>query len=509
MNAAADNRRNRPFIIACVMSATVMQALDTTVANVALPYMQGGLGASRDQITWVLTSYVVASAIMTAPVGWLAGHFGRKPIMIIGVAGFTIASALCGLATSIEQIVLFRLLQGVFGAVLVPLSQAIMLDLYPPDQSSRAIAIWSAGVMLGPILGPSVGGWLTEYYSWRWVFLINVPIGVLTLFGLLTFLKRRRMSENIRFDWSGFVYLSVAVGAFQLMLDRGEQLDWFHSAEVITEATVAGLSFYLFIVHSFFHDRPFIRPALFRDRNLVMGLIFNFVIGMVLLATMALTAPYLQDLMNYPVMAAGEVMAPRGVSTMAAMLLVGRLGNKADPRVLITIGVVLMIVALYEMSLFTPDVTSWDIVRTGLVQGAAIGFTFAPATGISFATLSPALRNEAASLSNLIRNMGSAIGVSLTTFILTRYTIINHAEIAAYLTPFNQPLMGGSSADLWDMATVTGRSLLDAEVTRQAQIIAYANDFLYLAGIMLLILPLVLFMRRPAPSAAPVHAALE
>lgn len=505
MAPSAARPRNRPFIIVCVMAATIMQALDTTVANVALPYMQGALGASRDQVTWVLTSYVVASAIMTAPVGWLAGRFGRKPVMVIGVAGFTLASALCGLAGSIEQMVLFRLLQGVFGAVLVPLSQAIMLDLFPRDQSSRAIAIWSAGVMLGPILGPSVGGWLTEYYSWRWVFLVNVPIGILTAFGLLTALARPARAATPRFDWPGFLLLSLAVAALQMMLDRGEQLDWFQAGEIIAEAVLAGLAFYLFLVHSVFSDKPFISPALFRDRNLVTGLVFNFMVGMVLLSTMALMVPFMQNLMNYPVVLAGEVMAPRGIGTMAAMLLVGRLGNRADPRILITVGIVLMALALYEMSLFTPDVSAWALIRTGLVQGVALGFTFAPATAITFATLDGALRNEGAAIANLVRNMGSAIGISLTTFMLIRLTTTNHAELATALTPFNEALTAPAIARVWDLHTVVGRALLDGEVTRQAQIIAYADDFRLLAGAMLLVLPLVLLVRRPnAQAAAPV-----
>ncbi len=499
--------RSRPFLIACVMAATIMQALDTTVANVALPHMQGALGASRDQVTWVLTSYVVASAIMTAPVGWLAGRFGRKPVMVIGVAGFTLASALCGLAGSIEQMVLFRLLQGLFGAVLVPLSQAIMLDLFPRNQSSRAIAIWSAGVMLGPILGPSVGGWLTEYYSWRWVFLINVPIGLATALGLMTFLSGPRSGAASRFDWLGFLMLAIGVGALQMMLDRGEQLDWFQSAEIIAEGVLAALAFYLFVVHAFFATRPFITPALFRDRNLVTGLVFNFAVGMVLLSTMALMVPFMQNLMDYPVVLAGEVMAPRGIGTMAAMLLVGRLGNRVDSRILISFGIVLMAVALYQMSLFTPDVSAADLIRTGLIQGVALGFTFAPATAITFATLDNSLRNEGAAIANLVRNMGSAIGISLTTFMLTRLTTINHAEIAGHMTPFNQALTDPAVARIWDLGSVAGRAMLDNAVTRQAMAIAYADDFRLLAGAILLVLPLVLLVRRPAAATGAAVAA--
>lgn len=272
---------NRGMVTVCVMVATLMQALDNTIANVALPYMQGSLSATSDQITWVLTSYVVAAAIFTAPVGWLASKFGRKRLFLVCVVGFTIASALCGMATSLTEIVAFRLLQGMFGAALVPLSQATMLDLYPPEQRGSAMAIWGMGVMVGPILGPTLGGYLTDAYNWRWVFFINVPFGILAGLGLTLFMRDTSRAQALKFDWTGFAVLSIGLGALQLMLDRGEQLDWFHSTEIVAELVLACLGIYLFVVHLFTADKAFIPPRIFTDMNFSAGFLVMFAIGMI------------------------------------------------------------------------------------------------------------------------------------------------------------------------------------------------------------------------------------
>ena len=293
------------MVTICAMTATIMQALDTTIANVALPYMQGTLSASQDQINWVLTSYIVAAAIMTAPVGWIANRFGRKRIFIICSAGFTIASVMCGLAQDITQMVLFRLLQGVFGAALVPLSQAVMLDSYALQERAKAMAIWGMGVMMGPIMGPSLGAWLTETYSWHWVFFVNLPFGIFTVLGLVIFMDETKKNLELRFDWFGFTALAIAIGALQLALDRGEQLGWLESNEIIAEFIVAAIGFYYFLAHSLTTDRPFIQFALFKDKNFVGGCVFMAVMGLVLFSTMALSSPFLQNVIGYPIITAG------------------------------------------------------------------------------------------------------------------------------------------------------------------------------------------------------------
>ena len=302
---ASPEAAHRGLVTLAVMLATIMQALDTTIANVALPHMQGTMGATQDQISWVLTSYIVAAAIFMPLTGFLAARLGRKRVFMWSVVGFTVASMLCGAAQNLGQIVVFRLLQGIFGASLVPLSQAVLLDAYPRERHGSAMALWGVGVMVGPILGPSLGGWLTEYYNWRWVFYINMPFGLLAWLGLAAFVHETPIDLLRRFDLPGFALLSIGIGSLQMMLDRGESLDWFTNPEVAIEAMLAGLAVYLFIAHIFTHTHPFIEPAIFKDRNFSVGLLFIFIIGVILLATMALLPPFMQNLMGYPVIDVG------------------------------------------------------------------------------------------------------------------------------------------------------------------------------------------------------------
>src|SRR5580692_10883781 len=347
------NPTTRLLVTICTIMATLMQSLDSTIANVALPYMQGSMSASQDEINWVLTSYIVAAAIMTAPTGFLAARFGRTKLFVTAIAGFTVASILCGMARSLDQIVLFRILQGMFGASLVPLSQAVMYDIYPPEQRGAAMSVWTMGVMIGPIFGPILGGWLTENYNWRWVFYINVPFGILAVAGLLIFLKETAHSNSIKLDWIGFGALSLAIGAFQTMLDRGETLDWFASREILTEACLAGLGFYVFLVQFSLAPRPFLSPKLFADLNFVVGIILYSINGLIMYATLALLAPYLQTLMNYPVVTTGIVLAPRGVGIMLAAMVCGRVLGRIGPRTLLGIGLIIGAYVLYEMTFWT------------------------------------------------------------------------------------------------------------------------------------------------------------
>jgi len=506
--ADAAQGQHRGVITACVMMATIMQALDTTIANVALPYMQGNLSATQDQINWVLTSYIVAAAITTPVTGFLAARFGRRRIFLAAVAGFTGASVLCGMAGSIEQMVLFRLLQGIFGAPLVPMSQSVLLDSYPKERHGSAMAMWGVGVMVGPILGPTLGGWLTESYNWRFVFYVNLPVGILTFLGLSTFLSESKITK-LAFDWFGFATLSLFIGALQMMLDRGEQLDWFSSAEIVLEAALAGLSLYLFLVHTVTSERPFIDPRMFRDRNFSIGLIFIFMVGIILLATLALLTPYLQNLMGYPVITAGLVLAPRGIGTMIAMIIVGRVINKVDPRALIISGLLLTSFALYEMAGFTPDVSQGTLIRTGIIQGFGLGFIFVPLSTITFATLTPEFRTQGTALFSLVRNIGSSIGISLVIFLLGRNTQVMHTELVQHITPFNDALQSGGPARVWDLATAAGRAALNAEITRQATIIAFNDDFKLMMIVALAALPLVLLLRRAKAQGSAADTVLE
>ena len=386
--------RFKALITISKMLATIMQALDQTIANVALPSMQGSLQAAQDTITWVLSSYIVAAAIMTPMSGWLAGHFGRKRIFLIFVAGFTVSSMLCGAATSLFQIVLFRIWQGVFGAALVPLSQATLLDINPREKYGQAMAIWGAGIMVGPIMGPTLGGWLTEDYNWRWVFYINVPVGILAFLGILLFMRETETGLSRPFDFFGFAALSVGIGCMQMMLDRGELLDWFSSTEIRWEAALSAMGFWMAIVHFFTAKSPFLNPAMFKDRNLVTGCTLITLVGAILVATSALLPPMLQNVMDYPIMTTGFVMAPRGIGTMIAMIVCGRLLERIDARLLLISGLLITAGSLWMMIQFSPLMGVEPFVVAGLVQGFGLGCIFVPMSTITFATLQPALRNE-------------------------------------------------------------------------------------------------------------------
>ncbi|KAF2991227.1 DHA2 family efflux MFS transporter permease subunit [Methylocystis sp. MJC1] len=478
---------NRTMVTICAMSATIMQALDTTIANVALPYMQGSLSASLDQINWVLTSYIVAAAIMTAPIGWIAERFGRKRLFIICVAGFTFASGLCGFAQSIEQMVLFRLLQGAFGAALVPLSQAVLLDSYDAQERGSAMAIWGVGVMLGPIMGPTLGAWLTDNYNWRWVFFINLPMGVITVLGLLFFMRETPLDHSRRFDWFGFAALALGIGALQVMLDRGEQQGWFESHEIVTEAAISATGFYFFFAHSLTTSNPFVRFELFRDRNFIAGSLFMLVIGVVLFATMALVTPYMQNVVGYPILTAGFLLASRGAGTLVAMLIVGRLLKIIEARYLVFAGLSLSALTLHQMSLFTEQTSSAVIVATSVLQGFGLGLVFVPLNTAAFATLPAVLRTEGTAMLTLLRNIGSSVGISLVIARLTEGTIEAHARLVEFVTPFNSAL----SASPLDAATDKGRAMLENLVSQQAAIIAYGDDFKFLMVLVVASLPLV------------------
>ncbi len=501
----------RMLITVCVMMATIMQALDTTIANVALPYMQGSLSATLDQVSWVLTSYIVAAAIMTAPVGWLAARFGVNRVLVVCAGGFTAASMLCGVAQNIEQIVAYRLMQGMFGAALVPLSQAVMLTIYPPDKRAWAMSLWGMGVMIGPIMGPTLGGWLTENYSWRWVFYINLPFGIATVLGLLALMRDTPSERKSSFDWFGFLTLSVAIGALQLMLDRGEQLGWFDSTEIVIEGLISLAAAYLFIAHTLTWPTPFVPVEIFRDRNFVIGLGFMFVTGILLLASAALLAPFLQGVMGYPIVDAGWLLGMRGIGMAIAMLFAGRLMNVLGARLMLFIGLLLSAIGLYESIYFSPDTAVRTFVWISMVQGVGLAFLFVPLNTVALANIPPAFRTEGTATWTLIRNLGSSIGVSIVIANLTNKTAVIRSRLVESVTDFNQGL-ADPMAQTINPATDTGRALLDNIVNQQATILAFANDFKLMLVICLLSIPFVFLIRTPkgmtppqSPPAADAH----
>jgi DHA2 family multidrug resistance protein len=501
--ASMSPKVRRMLITVCAMTATVMQALDTTIANVALPYMQGSLSASLDQINWVLTSYIVAAAIMTAPIGWIADRFGRKKLFIICVGGFTIASLLCALAQNIEQMVLFRLLQGMAGAALVPLSQSVLLDAYSIEERGQAMAVWGIGVMMGPIMGPTLGAWLTDNYSWHWVFLINLPIGIITVAGLSLFMEETQRHEHLRFDWFGFIALAVGIGSLQLLLDRGEQVGWFGSSEIWVEAIISFVGFYYFFAHSLTTPEPFVRFELFRDRNFVSGVVFMVVIGVVLFGTMALVTPFMQNLLGFPIQTAGFLLGSRGVGTLLTMMVAPRLMRLFETRYLILLGLLLTGGTLYFFTGFSLDTTQRTIVISSIVQGIGLGLLFVPITTVAFITLPGHLRNSGTSILTLVRNIGSSVGISMVIANLTSKTTEMHARLTENVTPFNDALQMQDVTSVLNLHSQLGLSILDEIVTQQAAMIAYLNDFKLLMALTLAMIPMVLIIRAVRTGAPP------
>jgi DHA2 family multidrug resistance protein len=502
------------MVTICAMTATIMQALDTTIANVALPYMQGSLSASQDQINWVLTSYIVAAAIMTAPVGWVANRFGRKRIFIICSGGFTIASVLCGLAQDINQMVLFRLLQGVFGAALVPLSQAVMLDSYTLQERAKAMSIWGMGVMMGPIMGPSLGAWLTETYSWHWVFFVNLPFGAFTVLGLMIFMDETRKDLNLRFDWFGFTALAVGIGSLQLALDRGEQLGWLESNEIIAEFIISAVGFYYFFAHSLTTSRPFVQFALFRDRNFLTGCVFMGVMGLVLYSTMALASPYLQNVIGYPIITAGVLLASRGCGTFVAMMLVGRMMRYIEARTLIIAGLSITALSLYYMTAWTDQTGVSEIVTISIFQGFGFGLVFVPLSTVAFMTLPGHLRTDGTSMLTLMRNVMSSVGISIVIAQLTEGTRRTYAILNNHVNAFNHAIQMPDVSSMIDLGTDKGRAMADVMINLQAQIIAFSHDYQLVMLFILCSIPLAIMigstkaaLRKQA--AGPEHAVIE
>ena len=503
---------NRPMITLSVMLATIIQALDTTIANVALPHMQGSLSASQDQITWVLTSYIVAAAIATPLTGWLCDRFSQKRVFLVSIVGFTVASMLCGLSLSLGEIVAMRLLQGLFGAALVPLSQAVMLEINPAEKRGSAMAAWGMGVMLGPILGPSLGGWLTDNYDWRWVFFINLPIGVLAYLGALRYLPGGTPRRAMRFDVFGFATLSLAIGALQMMLDRGQDNDWFNSAETWVEAVVFLVGLAYFLVHTAF-TKPagaFLDLRVFRNASFSSGVIIIFVVGMVLYAVRALTPPMLSSLMDMPILAVGLLTAPTGLGTMVAMQVVGKLVGRVDARALLLTGFLITAFSLWQMSSYTLTISRMDIVLPGIIQGFGLGLVFVPLSTMTFATLTPAMYPQATALYSLARNIGSSIGISMVQTVLVRNTQAIHAAMAERVSPMNLALRLGDTGAL-DLSTPQGLAIVNGEVTRQAAMLAYVDDFRLMLMLTLAVLPLLWLLKpvQRGEAAGGAHAVAD
>lgn len=502
--------KNKGLLTIAVMLATVMQILDTTIANVALPHMQTALGATADTVTWVLTSYIVASAIAIPITGWLSDRFGSRNLFLFAVAGFVIASMLCGIATSLEEMVGFRILQGISAAFINPMSQTVMMDINPPSKQARAMTIWGQGIMVGPILGPVLGGWLTDNFDWRWCFYVNVPFGIITFATMWALLPDRPRRER-RFDIVGFSLLALAVSSFQVMLDRGQTLDWFDSWEIRIEAGLALGAAWMFGVHLFTAKHPMFERSLLANRNMATALFFMLVIGVVMFATMALLPPMLQRIWNYPVVDAGMLLAPRGVGVLITMTIAGKLIGKVDPRWLVGTGLAIAALSLWEMTTWSLGMDRYWIIVSGAIQGLGMGLVFMPLNLTAFATLEPKYRTDGASLLNLFRSIGASAGISVVTVFLARNLQTSHSDLVGHLTPFSLPSIDLSYTQTLGTLGDTALAMVDAELNRQALMIAYLDDFYLMTIVTLLAVPLVMLLKRPK-QAGPVdtkHLVME
>jgi DHA2 family multidrug resistance protein len=496
--------RHRSLITGSVVLASLLYSMDWTIGVVALPHMQGTFTATQDQISWVITSYIVASAIMIPTGGWLSANYGRKRVFVWALIGFMVASVFCGAAESLTVEVVARIIQGMSGAFIIPLSHAIILDTYPADQHAKAMALWGAGSVFGSVLGPVIGGYLTEYISWRWIYYINVPLGALALVGTLSFVPETLRNPR-KLDWMGFLTLALGVGALQMMLDRGERLDWFESTEIIILAWMSAIGFYLFVAHTLTRKGNwFLDPHLIIHRKYFASLVLISFYGFLTMPPLVMMPSFLEHIRGYNIDAVGLLQMPRGVGMLTALVLSGRIASKVDPRLLIAIGYGGLAVTNYEMSTWTSDVGEWPIVWTGLMQGFGAGITLVPVQMIAFPVLPAHLRTEATSIYNLVRSVCSSIGVSyvLTLFVVTSTT--NRSWLVQYISPYSAALRAAAQAHTMDPAGSHGLAMIDREIDRQAAMAGYNHAFLFLAVAALASLIVLLFVgstKRPEGSA--------
>ena len=499
--------KNKGMLTVALMLGTIMQVLDTTIANVALPHMASALGAAQNEINWVLTSYIVAAAIATPLTGWMADRFGQRNLFLGAVVGFTVASALCGIATSLPEMVVFRILQGICGAMIAPLAQTVLLNINPKERIGQAMAIYGMGIMVAPIIGPTLGGWLTETLDWRWVFLVNLPVGVLCVVMLMLYMPTTEIKKR-RFDFFGFGMLALGVGALQLMLDRGAENSWFSSPETWLELGLVISGLWVFIIHSMTAEQPFVNLRMFTDFNFSLASVLMLVMGITLFSGLALLPPLLQNLMGYSVIFTGLLMAPRGLATMFSMMIVGRLSGKVDARILMLFGAFLMSYSLWDMTKFSLEMDYWPVITTGMMQGFGMGFLFVPLSTMAFATIAPKLRADATAMFSLVRNMGQGIGISLVVAVLSNMMQVNHAELAERLTATSQAV----ATQMPSLLTGSPQALssVNGLVTQQSAILSYLDDFWLMMLLSIGTIPLIFLLRGPKKNAnAPAKTAEE
>jgi DHA2 family multidrug resistance protein len=505
-----------PWVVAvAVMFATFMEILDTTVVNVSLPHVAGSLSATVDEATWALTSYLVANAIVLPLAGWLARQLGRKRLLMLSVTGFTCTSFLCGLAPSLPFLVLFRVLQGATGGALQPLSQAVLLEAFPPEGRGKAMAFWGLGIVTAPIFGPVIGGWLTDSYSWRWVFYINIPVGIVSLLMMQRYVfdpPYIRGGRTARIDWTGIGLLALGIGALQILLDKGQEDDWFASHFMTTLAVVSAVSLVAFLVHELRAAHPVVELRVFRIRTYAAGVLLMSVVGFVLYGSLVLLPILLQTLLGYPALQAGIALAPRGVGSFLAMPVVGVILGRVDARRLLAVGLVLGAFTLVWLGALNLDAGYWDIFWPQFLQGMALALLFVPLTTITMDPIPRESMGNATSIFNLMRNIGGSMGIAVSTTILARHEQAHTNVLGAHVNPYS-PQAQAFLAHLRDLFLSRGADLTTATrqaeaatwyfVQRQAAMISFTDVFNLLGVVFVALLPLLLLMRSPRAGRGP------
>jgi MFS transporter, DHA2 family, multidrug resistance protein len=487
---------NPALIILATILGPMIQEIDSMVVGVALPHMRGQFSAAPDQISWVLTTFLIGVAVTMPATGTLASKFGRKRVLIVAIVGFTMTSALAGLAGSLNELIAIRFIQGGFGAVLTPLSMSTLLDNFPRENHGMALGWWGVGIMVAPILGPTVGAFIAEHFTWRGVFFINVPFGILACVVISSNVPVRIKRDIKDFNYSGFLMIAFSAGSLQYILDQGERLDWFDAGKIIAAALIAGIALYGFVLNTIFAQNPFLDYRVLMDRNFCAGMILKVLLSIILVSIIALLPPFLIDLWNYPIITAGLVIAPRGVGVVLSVILVGYLMKHFDSRPLMAFGMVLAAYSTWLMAGYTSSVTPWDLVVVNFIQGIGWSFLFVPLTAATFSTLNPRHMDVAAGLYGLVGNLGKSVGVSILVGFYVRDTQANRAGLIAHVSPFNEAMQHTPLPELWDINGLASLVALDGEVTRQSNFMAYTNDFRLLTFIILACLPLVFLMRR-------------
>lgn len=495
-NVRPTGLRLRLITIALIL-APLLQVFDTALISIALRHMQGSLSATQDQIAWVLTSYLIALAVMTPLWGAISSIFGRKPLLLLAIVGFMIFSLLSGTSQTLTEIVIYRFIQGMFGAALIPLSQSSLLTVYPREDFGIAMGWWGVGIMFGPVFGPTLGGYITEYFNWRWVFYLNLPIGLMAFAMIALLVPRPGNNQKREFNYFGFVMLAITVASLQFILDRGERLDWYSSPVIIILTLVASGALWVFMVNSLTSKVPLVDPLIFRDTNYVFGIILRVLFGVMLFGSLVLIPPFLQNQGGYPMIDSGVIMAARGAGAMLAAMFAGHLMKRIDPRLVISFGMSLCALTMWQFSNFTQDIDLPSVLVNNFLQGIALSCFVIPVNTIAFSTMAPAQRDAGTAFYSLLNNMGRSLGIALFASYLARNTQAAHSLLSERITPFGDGWRHLIAPDAWDITSTAGLRAINRMVTQQAELIAYIDDFRLLAIIIVACLPAVLLMRNP------------